>query len=382
VRQHASTQRRARPATLFHSEGLAGVFLNELGPAEARRAATALAVLLLREAAANNSPEIVLGCDGRPIAAEITAAASDALRQAGCNVVDAGFTTSAALADSIARLAARGGIYIGCGEAGPQHIAMSFFGERAIPLSAGGGLDQLSRLWHAGFDRPGRSSGKLRRHRTQSTTIGDLSPLFNALRPLRLVLDTTSMPLRRQLARLTQGASLEIIDAGTGIAWASSPDHAVAWASSPCITPAHLPHLSDRIVASSAHFGLWIDGDGVCCRLFDEQGHEIPAERLAAVLLRHFHEQSPDAALVVEQVAMPTVRSVLGRNVTVHAVAAGRESFVRMMLSTGAVAGADQQGRFWFAGGVPIACGLRALAVLLTVLSRSDRPASEAFGDE
>jgi len=378
VRQIAATQRRARRATLFHDEGIAGAFLNEVGPAETRRAATALALLLRREAASDQRLEMVLGCDGRPIAAEISAAASEALRQAGCNVLDIGFTTAGVLADSIGRLAGQGGIYIGRGDGGPQQIALSFFGQQAIPWSAGGGLDQLSRMWHAGFDRPSRSSGTIRRHRAEAAVQAELTPHFHALRPLRLVLDTASLPLRRQLCRLAQRVSLEIIDLADPVVRAAN---SVAWASSPCTTPDPLQRISDRIVATSAHFGLWIDGDGVRCRLFDEQGGEVPAQRLAAVLLRHFHDQSPDATLVVQSGAAPAVRAASNGNTLVETTSATRESFARTMLASGAVAGADLQGRGWFGGAVPVACALRTVAVLLTILSHSDRRASEVLVD-
>ena len=364
VRQLESAQRRARPASLFHEEGIAGAFLNELGPAEARRAATALAVLLARDAQPDAGLEVMLGCDGRPIAAEIGAALSDALRQAGCGVVDTGFTTAGAMADAVGRLHSGGGVFIGRGvvggrgDAGPQQINLSFFGPRAVPLSAGGWLDELQRLWHEGAARPSRRSGAIRRHRAEAALIADLAPHFHALRPLRLVLDTTSLSIKQQLARLAQRVRLEIISADT-------PNGSAA------------AEVMQQVCQVGAHFGLWIDGDGVQCRLYDEHGQAVPAERLALLVLRFYQAQSPDRVLVIERPAFQTARAALGREARLHVAPSTREGVARAMLASDAVAGGGASGRIWFACPAPVACGLRTLAVLLTVLSRSDRPVSE-----
>ncbi|MCE9554454.1 MAG: hypothetical protein K8T91_13895 [Planctomycetes bacterium] len=358
VRHLESAQRRARPASLFHDEGIAGTFLNELGPAEARRAATALAVLLARDMHPDTALEVMLGCDGRPIVAEIGAAVSDALRQAGCVVVDAGFTTAGAVADAIGRLDCGGGVFVGRGDAGPQQISLSFFGPQAVPLSAGGGLDELERLWHEGAERPSRRSGSIRRHRADAALIAELTPHFHALRPLRFVLDSTSLPIKQQLARLAQRVSLEIIPAGTSNSSGAS-------------------EVMQQVCQVGAHFGLRIDGDGVNCRLFDEQGQEVPAERLAILVLRYYQEKSPERALVVEQPAFQAARAALGREARLHVAPISREGVARAMLAGDAVAGGGVSGRNWFASPTPVACALRTLAVLLTVLSRSDRPVSE-----
>ena len=366
VRQLASVQRRASPASLFHEEGIAGSFLNELGPAEARHAAAALAMLLTRDAQSDSAPEVVLGCDGRSAAAEIGAAVSDALRQAGCVVVDAGFTTSGSVAAAIGRLQCGGGVFIGRGDGGPQHIGLSFFGSQAIPFSAGGRLDALERLWHAGVERLSRRSGSVRRYRADATLLADLTPYFHALRPLRLVLDTTSLPLRQQLARLAQPVSLEILPCGQ------------AGARVPGATDAS-SILANRVRQTGAHFGLWIDGDGERCRLIDEQGSAVSSERLTILLLRHFQEQSADATLVVEEPTISTIRAALGSNASLHAAPATREGVARAMQTCGAVAAGGISDRCWFAAPVPVACALRTVAHLLTIFSRSDRPVSEVL---
>jgi phosphomannomutase len=366
VRQLQSTQRRAQPLTLFQQEAMSGGFLNEIGPVEARRAAAALAAILGREVQAADLLELVLACDGRPIAAEISAAVGEGLRLSGCTVMDAGFTTSGAMAGAVGRLHGAGGIYVGRGDGGPQQVSLSFFGRQATPLSLGGGLDELARLWEGGIpDAPGwshsprrrgsvrRRAGSLRRYQAEAALLAELTPQFHALRPLRLVLDTTSLPLRRQIARLAQRVALNIT-------YCSGADDS----------------LADRVRQTGAHFGLWIDGDGVRCQLLDEQGNEVPSERLTILLLRHFQQDSPEGPFVVDEGAFRAVHAALGRDVQLHAASATREGVARAMLQQGAVAAGGPGGCFYSSTPAPVACALRTLTLLLTIFSHSDAPVS------
>lgn len=354
VRQLQSAQRRARPATLFHEEGLAGSFLNEVGPAEVRRAATALAEILSSHVQPDAPLEVVLGCDGRPTAAEIGSAACDALRLAGCTILDAGFTTGGAVAQAIGRLNCSGGMYVGRGQGGPQHLNLSFFGPHAVALSAGGALDDLASRWQTGDRQSARQrNGSVRRQRIDAALITDLMPHFHALRPLRLVLDTTSLPLKQQLSRLAGRVSLEIIPVGAAA------------------------DAGDRVRQTGAHFGIWIDGDGVCCQLIDERGDNVPPERLAIMLFRHFRRQAADCRMVVEHEAHEAVQAALGSEAELIAVPGTREQVARAMYDRAATVGGGTSGRYWFSTPTPVACALRTLSILLTIFSQGDRPVSE-----
>ncbi len=134
---------------------------------------------------------------------------------------------------------------------------------------------------------------------------------------------------------------------------------------------------------AEAHFGLWIDGDGEACRLVDERGQEVRHDEWLWLTAKRLLELHPGAAFVLERRANPSVAErIIG--------AGGRASFsepVRAavhdaMREHGALAGGGPSGRLWFGGDIPAADALKALALLLTVLSQSDRPLSEAVRDQ
>ena len=54
-----------------------------------------------------------------------------------------------------------------------------------------------------------------------------------------------------------------------------------------------------------------------------------------------------------------------------------RQSLWQSMRRSGADLGADDQGRIWYAGGPTSADALQTLTLILTLLSRGDRPLSE-----
>src|SRR5690606_22913308 len=76
---------------LWTSEGLQGICQNQLTPAVVRRTAEAFAAELLVRAGTER-PRVVLAGDGRPLTAELLAAAGEGLRWSGCDVFEIGTT--------------------------------------------------------------------------------------------------------------------------------------------------------------------------------------------------------------------------------------------------------------------------------------------------
>ena len=199
VEQLAETAEQRRPRPLFHDEGAAGVFLDELSPADARRMAAAFGAAVRDERKSENGegrrgksenggddgnerwepsihpssliphPSVVLAGDGRPISAELVAAAADGLRWCGCDVIDIGPATAACLAFAIhpshgrqvhvfgpasigrkrflAKMA--GGIMVGNPGFAPHEVGVQFWTAGPRPLSAGGGLESVMRLYQS-----------------------------------------------------------------------------------------------------------------------------------------------------------------------------------------------------------------------------------------
>jgi phosphomannomutase/phosphoglucomutase len=140
--------------------------------------------------------------DGRIEAAELAAEAIDGLRWAGCSVIDLGPATAPCLTATALTRGVKGSLLVGSFSDEPHEVAFSFWGPVGKPLS-GPGLAPLERLLPSPAPRPGRSSGGYKRVSAAGEYLSQFSEYFHALRPLRLVINTSSVAIRGYLERLT-----------------------------------------------------------------------------------------------------------------------------------------------------------------------------------
>jgi phosphomannomutase len=237
-----------------------------------------------------------------------------------------------------ARFDAAGTILIGNSRGSAREVSLSLGRRGGEPTSSPGALDAMAKLFHSLPSRPARPFGGIERMSCEADYLNTLRPHFHALRPLRLVIDTTSQVLLRYLETLTSTVAVTIERAAIG-----SFD---------------LARLGERVRTSKAHLGLWIDGDAEACRAVDEHGETIPVDSLAALVIRVALKDSPDASTFTDG----------DRH--------NRESIRNDMIESGAAFAADHHGRIWF-GDCPSSDALEALTLLVTLLSRDDRPLSE-----
>jgi phosphomannomutase len=358
VRQLSETRLRGEPPPLFQREGISGICPNELDPQIARQAAIALGMCLHGQQPADaGAPVALVASDGRATTAPLLAAVCNGLRWAACHVVEAGASTAACLAFAIDHLQAAGGILVG-NPADQLHSAgLKFWARGPHPLSAGGGLDELEAVFGRHVDRPTRTFGQRRRFPADEPYLASLAEYYHALRPLRVVVNTLSLPVVTFLETLTARVACQIV---------------------PYAGPSE--RLGCQILAERAHFGIHVADDGEVCHVVDERGRAVAAERLLMLLARQQLTDHPQAAVVLEPgtsaAVAEAIRSWGGQAVFGSATrAAMAEAFRR----TDAVLGGGPSGRLWHALGHPSADALRTLTLLLSLLSRSDRPFSEVL---
>jgi phosphomannomutase len=335
----ASVHRHAKkPDSLFDQEGIAGVYLNEICPEIARRVGQAFGGITFESWTAKEPPRVFIASDGRPATAELAAAATDGLRWAGCEAVDLGPATAPCLAMAAAHHDAAGTIMVGNVRGSLREVSLTFGGRGGEPISSPGALDTVAETFHSHPPRPARPFGRIERLAIEADYLNELRPCFHALRPLKLVIDTTSPALLRYLESLTGSVTITMERATTG-----SFD---------------LGRLGARVRTAKAHFGIWIDGDGEACRVTDEHGEPISAESLAGLVIC-----AASDGRSAEQVLSAGDHD-------------NRESVRKAMLESRAEFAADRRGRIWF-GDCPAADALKTLTHLLALLSRDDRPLSE-----
>ncbi len=332
-------RRAAAERPIFASEGVAGDYLNQIGPKQAERIGRAFGQYRVEPLAADESPQLLVGQDGRAETADLAAAAIEGLRWAGCSVADVGVATAPALAMAASHSSAAGFLLAGNLSGEPREVAFSFWGPRSEPLSAPGGLDAVEHLYHSPAPRPRRTSGGVERLAIADDYLNALHDYYHALRPLRVVVQTTSPAVIEYLNRLTANVAVEI-DWLTG----SSPFG---------------ERLVGRIRDTRAHFGAAIDGIGESCRVLDQCGKQVAIDSLAALIRREL--QNADSQVLLSRVA----------------TGPSRQATWRMLQNRDMELVADDQNRIWYPAPLPCPDALRTLTLLFTLLSRGDNPLSE-----
>ncbi len=404
----SSNQQRS----LFHDEGAGGVYLNELTPVAARNIAAAFGIFMRDEGRGTRgegneelfippspfplppssnpqspipNPSVLLAGDGRAITAELSAAVGEGLRFSGCDVLDIGPATAACLAFAVHHCEAAGGILVGNPGEQPHIVGLQFWAAGPRPLSAGGSLEPIAELYQAGVDRPARNYGAICRIQADVPYLAAIQEHYHALRPLRVVVDSASKPLVEYLQKLTATVACQVI---------------------PCRVARR--DLPEQVRADAAHFAVCVDGDGETCRVLDEQGQVVSAERLLLLLARRplqsssyikprpvvaphpgttagrgFSAGQSPAIVLEEATPSATIDKIKELGGGVAIAGARRAEMAAAMSQRGAALGGGPSGRFWHrTAGVPLPDALMTVTRLLILLSRGDEPLSTVLDRE
>jgi phosphomannomutase len=352
---NTSWQRSAPP--LFDEDGAVGLLGEGLDARTARRVASAFATMLV-ERAEHAPPTVIVAGDGRPASAELVAAASDGLRWAGCQAIETPSATSASLLFTQRHYQADGALLVGNAAGTPRTGSLRCFGRGGRPMTIGPSAEDESisagkQHYEGGPQRQNRRYGPWRRGSAETEYLASLAGRFHALRPLKFRWESSCAPAARYLKRLLANVACRPIG----------------------------PSEESLLPPSSCHFGIWIDGDGERCRVSDEAGRPLESYTVL-LLLATFLIDSPGAAVVVEQDAPDSVVQRLERiGAAVIRAAASRSAMHRAMSEHEAQLGGGPSGRFWFRAPTIVPDALHALALLLTILSQSDRPLSEVAAE-
>ncbi len=337
-------------APLFEDEGASGFVGETLNANTSRRLGAAFGAMLIESIAATESPAVMLAGDGRAATADLVAAASEGLRWSGCQVIEAPAATAACLVFTQQQLSAVGGLLVSNASGAPRSAGLRFFGPAGQPVSAEASpgdatLKQLQQKHELNLNRPARRYGSWGRGSAEEEYLATLAGYFHALRPLKFLFETSSAPLRRYLDQLLASVACR------------------------AVSPAES--------AGSLHFGFWSDGDGERCRVSDEKGNVLEPQRVLVLLGDYLLTSRPGAAMIVEEHTPDNVVSRLElAGARVIRTAASRAMMHWAMRREDALLGGGPSGRFWLCAGVPLPDALHVLALLLSILSQSDRPLS------
>ena len=243
----------------------------------------------------------------------------------------------------------------------------------------------------SGAARASRRGGGLARIDLGAEYRQEFADLFHGLRPLRFVLDTSSLPLAEHVRALAGTSACRIVAprvaaAGelalpsrrkTALAGRAAAGPASALAAAAAFRAQRIERLREQVRDERLDFGLWIDGDGDTCELVDELGLYVRTERLLVAFAERLAAEAKSSGVVVEPDTSPAARARL-KAAEIPCIEGGpnREAMFAALALSGAAPGAGSTGRIWFGGQFPQSDALRTLGELLQLLSDSDRALS------
>jgi len=380
VERLQSTERRVERKSLFTTEGVRGVYLNELTRKKVDAMAASLAGLLWEDAPLvgrldgskrrnrRTGPTVAVGHDERPSSPDIVTGVVAGLRRMGCQVIDISMTTKPCFSFTVDHVQAAAGIYVTGGGCEPSWTGLDFVGRDAMPFSRGTNLERLEdRLQHP-LSRATRHAGQ---HRTFQAFIpyeAGLWKHFHALRPLKVAYACSTRLVRRTLQRIFEMLpcrliSSEIPNRGRNLLDPNDAD---------------VKRVAAAVIHQNADLGLLIDDDGGRCSFFDEQGTLVPSCRVSRLIAELVLADQPGGTVLVETPAVnklrPAIEEAAGKCVDGGTTLA--EMFQSMRRHQ-AVFGGGDSGRFWVHENIPSCDAVLTLSKVLKLLSRSDTPFSQ-----
>ncbi len=201
LRQRDQVERRSASGLAWQGEGLESSTLRDLDETVVARVAAALAAdFWRRNPSSQRLPAVLVGSDGHWTTAGLVASACRSLQLGGCSAVEVGAVTSAALAVASAVRKADAALWIGNAAGEPHHQSVKLWHQGGLPASSPGALDGVIDCYESQPRRAKRHGGGSQRFSVDAEYLPRLIPIYHALRPLVLVLDTTCEVLVRVLA--------------------------------------------------------------------------------------------------------------------------------------------------------------------------------------
>lgn len=372
-------RRVSHKQTVFQTDGIRGVFMNQFTPSLAGRIARTFAAQLWsdlplagrldeqsRSRRTPPGPAVVVGYDERPSSPTILATVIDALRLMGCQILDVGLVSRPCFCFAVDHLQSAGGLFVTGSGHDSSWAGLDLFSEGAMPLSLGTGLEKIEAALAQPAARPTRSAGFQRSFQPVLPYEAGLWKHFHALRPLKVVTAVRPRPVRKTLRKLFKKLPCQLIE----VEGDATPDSRLKLA-------VLRERTGERVRRRDAHLGILIDDDGARCEFFNELGEQVPQKLLAAFLAETVRSDVPRANIVVDQSISATTDSDEPDSQDAAQSRSSAGAVARAMVRSKATLGVERNDRYWFRENFPACDAVLALARVLQGLSRNDLPFSE-----
>lgn len=318
---------------------------------------------------------ILVGYDGRDTSKIVAKAVCSALNYSGLDCGDAGLVPTPCLEYCVPKLGYAGGMMITASHNPPEYNGIKPVAHDGVEISRDD--EDVIERYYQGRER-------IRAERWGSTT------------PEPRAVETYAAGVLSQVdaGAIARRSYTVVLDAGNGTQAVTAPllcrrlncntillnqtidGQFPGRGSEP--TPDNLSELSDAVVRNKADLGIAFDGDGDRSIICDEKGTILTGDRSALVLVRYLLKDNPGSTVVTclnSGHAIEGLAKAYGFRVVRTKV--GSVEVSRRMVSSGALAGFEENGGFMYGRHNQVRDGLMTLALALSVLESSRNTMSE-----
>ncbi len=331
------------------------------------------------KAAGATGNAVAVSRDMRPSSPTMAKALIDGLLASGVDVIDLGMADTSIQYFAVNFLGAIGGIQTTASHNPINYNGFKLSGLQAKPIGANTGLKDIQAIAEKLADRAaykapaGVTPGKLSTRDVWSEYKKHILQFFIPTnRILKVYVDASNGMAGHMVPKVFEGLpTVKIIPINfeTNGKFVHEPN--------PLVAKNMIP-TQEGVLKHAAHFGACFDGDADRCIFTDELGNIIGCDHLTGLFAEYFLKTNPGSTVVYDlrssKAVEETIKSLGGKP---YRSRVGHVFMKADLRETKGVFGGELSGHFYFRDNYFADSGAIAFAVMLSILSASDRPLSQ-----
>ena len=352
---------------IFKAYDIRGIYPAELNEEIVYKIAQAYAKLV-------NPKKVVLGKDVRTSGPSLWEAAARGLTDHGVDVVDIGVITTDMMYFATANYDADGGITISASHNPGEYNGLKLMRKGAIAISGETGIQDMKRMVVEGYAYKADVPGTISELDIVDDYLGKCRTFIDVakIKPLKVVVNGMFGPVVKNVERMNLPIELVKLNA--------EPDGTFPKGPPDPLLEENRAETMELVKSSGADLGAAWDGDADRFFLFDETGRWIPGYYFTAFLGEYLSKKIPGAKIIhdtrLTRATQDRVRAAGGvplENRVGH-------SFIKeRMRKEDAVFAGEMSGHFYFRDFYYADNGLVPFLLILEIISKSGKKASELF---
>lgn len=355
--------------SIFRAYDMRGTYPNHMNEEVAYAAGQAFVAVM-------NAKTVVVGRDVRSTGTGLANALIQGIIDAGANAIEVGVISTEMLYYAGATLDCDGGMSVTASHNPAQWNGIKFIGRGALPLTREGELGEIYEFMQGGK--------KLSEFQKGTVTHVDLLPKY--VQYLKEKYAPTDLPQLKMVANANFGANGKVVDAvidGLPIEMVRlnwNEDGSFPKGTPDPLLPSNRKEIMERVVSEHAHFGVAWDADADRAFFYDEKGRFFHGYYITALLIKHFLQQQPGQAIVVERrLTWANIKATEEGNGKLVYSRTGHGYIKQAMRANEAIFGGESSGHYYFKDFWFCDCGLITFLIITHMFAehiKSGQPVS------